>query len=157
MTSNIIWKLSDNSLKVTVLPPGTQTNTALAHRDELIARGLFNSAEFISIVDSSAIPQDRYFRDAWIWDGAKISFDLVKCRQRHINKLRKIRDKKLSHSDADFMQALEQNDQIKLEALKAYRQSLRDMPQAIATILSTISSPDAIKDIRPSILDTPKP
>ena len=155
MSYHIIWQNPDGSLKVTNMHNAATLADASEHKDYLI--GLGESAAFQAIVTSPQLPQERYFRPAWRFNGVSVTLDIPACRQRHIDKLRRVRNVKLQDSDADYMRALEQANQTQLDALKNYRQALRDMPQAVNTTLQAAATPEAIKAIRPAILDTLKP
>ena len=155
MSYHIIWKNVDGSLKITNMHTAATLEETITHKDILIGRG--EVSVFQTIVESNKLPQERYFRDAWRFDGAKVILDLPGCRQRHLDKLRRIRNAKLQDSDPDYMRALEQGDTTKLDALKIYRQALRDMPQTVAAEFQAVSTPSAIRNIQPVILSTPKP
>lgn len=145
----------DSSLKVTNMPSLATLDETITHKNILIERG--ELSVFQTIVTSEQLPQERYFRDAWRFVNGGIAFDLPACRERHLNKLRRVRNSKLQDSDPDYMRALEQGDTVKLNALKTYRQALRDMPQTTAAEFQAASTPNAIRSIQPAILTTPKP
>lgn len=155
MTYHIIWKNADGSLKITSMHAAATLEEATEHKDKLILNG--ETALFQVIATSNQLPQDRYFRNAWRFEGGNLTLDIGGCRQRHLDKLRRIRNAKLQDSDPDYMRALEQGDTVKLDALKTYRQALRDMPQNTTADLQAASAPDAIRNVRPTILTAPKP
>ena len=121
------------------------------HKDVLISQGY--SGTFLKIIETSELPIDKYFRPAWRWNGTAITLDLPICQQRHLEKLRRVRNTKLQNSDAEYIKALEQNNTSKLDTLKQYRQALRDLPETIQTEMSNAATPNDIKAIRPAILD----
>lgn len=153
MSIHIIWKKPDNTVIIECLSPEHTQEMAQALVTARIAAGVYVQSQFGSIVTSEALPQDRYFRDAWRWNGTTINLDLPACRQRHLNKLRRIRDAKLTLSDSILLRALESSDTAILNEIKTIRQALRDMPQNIQTSLSFANTPEEIKSIRPAILD----
>lgn len=155
MAYHIIWKNTDGSLKITSMQNTATAEDAAEHKDTLITHG--ELAVFQTIIKSEQLPQERYFRNAWRFDGSNVVLDIPSCRQRHLDKLRRIRNGKLQDSDADYMRALEQNDVAKLETLKSYRQALRDMPQTASATLQTANTPSEIKAVHPAILTTLKP
>ena len=157
MSYHIVWKNSDETLTLDTLPPECSEQEALAYKNLRIAKQVFIATQFCAIVTSEQLPQDRYYRNAWRFNGSNVVLDVGNCRHRHMEKLRRVRNAKLQDSDADYMRALEQANQTQLAALKNYRQTLRDMPQAVNTTMQAASTPEAIKAIRPAILDTPKP
>ena len=77
------------------------------------------------IVDESAIPQDRTFRDAWKAGNGKVEHDMGKCRELHRERLRDLRKPKLDALDVDFMRALESG--APTGAITAKKQALRDV------------------------------
>lgn len=102
------------------------------------------------ILDESELPQDRYFRDAWIQKMSGVSVDLEKGKDIHINFLRQERNEKLKASDQELLKAVEQGQD--LTELQAKRQALRDMPVDAKKHLDHISDLDAIKKFKPDIL-----
>jgi transcriptional/translational regulatory protein YebC/TACO1 len=59
------------------------------------------------IVEDEYIPTDRTFRDAWEFDGEKISENIDKAKEIHKERLRAERKSLLEEQDALFMRALE--------------------------------------------------
>lgn len=155
MSYHIIWKNPDSSIKVTNMHEVATLEATVEHKNILIAQG--ELASFQVIIRTEQLPQERYFRNAWRFDGNNVILDTATCRQRHLDKLRRIRNSKLQDSDADYVRALEQDDQTKLAALKTYRQALRDMPQISAIEFQTAATSEAIRNIQPAILTAPKP
>ena len=155
MTYHIIWKNTDGSIKVTNMHIAATLEDTIFHKDTLVERGEIST--FQAILQTEQLPQERYFRPAWRFNGVSVTLDIPACRQRHLDKLRRVRNAKLQDSDADYMRALEQADQTKLDTLKTYRQALRDMPQTVNTTLQAASTPETIKAVRPAILDATKP
>ena len=155
MSYHIIWKNLNDSLVITSMKPTADLAETTAWVNTLINRG--EIAAFQAIVTDSELPTARYFRNAWRWVSGAVTMDIPACRVRHLGKLRQIRNLKLQDSDADYMRALEQADTVKLDALKNYRQALRDMPQTSATEFQAAITPETIRNIQPAILTTPKP
>lgn len=73
------------------------------------------------------IPQDRYFRNAWVLDEG-IKVHQAKAEQIHLNKLRVIRDAKLKAEDIEYQKAIEFRDDAKMNAIANRKKKLRDMP-----------------------------
>lgn len=157
MAQHIIWKNADNTLVIDNMSTAYSMQDINKYVESRIAKQIWLTNNFCAIVNSRELPSERYFRNAWRWNGAAIEFDLEACKERHLDKLRRVRNAKLQESDSDFMRALEQGNQITLDTLKAYRQALRDMPQSSAAAFTNATSPDAVRAIRPTILGTPKP
>ena len=155
MPYHIIWKNADGSLKVTNMHSAATLETTTGHKNYLISLG--ELASFQAIITSDQLPQDKYFRPAWKFDGAFVVIDTTRARQRHLDKLRRVRNVKLQDSDPDYIRALEQDDQTKLTALKTYRQALRDIPQTISAELQAAITPNEIRSIQPAVLNALKP
>lgn len=149
MTYHIIWKNSDDTLVIDSMNPVMSIEEVIVFKDKKVIQGL----QFCKIIESSDLPQERYFRPAWRWNGTAITMNLPACRQRHIDKLRRIRDFKLQISDAEYMKAMEQNDITRLNVLKQYRQALRDMPNTLQNELLAAPTAERIKAILPAIFD----
>lgn len=87
------------------------------------------------------LPEDRYFRDAWGFDGS-INIDMQKAKNIHMDNIRLVRDEKLKQLD---IETLKGND------VQAEKQNLRDIPQTFD--LSVYETPESLKDAWPEGLD----
>lgn len=98
------------------------------------------------------VPQDRYFRNAWSasTDAKKVLVDMAKAKAVHVEKLREVRNEKLSQLDTEFMRAIEAKDVAKQNAISAKKQALRDMP--LDPGFDRHSTPDALKAFVPESL-----
>lgn len=76
---------------------------------------------------SLTVPQDRYFRGAWQFNGSAIDIDMVAAREIHKGKLRAERDPQLSALDADWFRAAEAADAAAQASVAAQKQKLRDV------------------------------
>lgn len=86
------------------------------------------------IVEDSVIPIDYTFRDAWEFDGKKITENLDKVKEIQKEKLRILRKPLLDEQDILFIQSLEGNkDTVEIIAEK---QRLRDIPQLVDNCLT---------------------
>jgi predicted dinucleotide-utilizing enzyme len=100
------------------------------------------------IVDVSAIPSDRTFRNAWEHcpvNGAKVN--VAKAKVIHLDRLRELRAPKLSALDIAYQRADELGDAQGKRDLAAKKQALRDVTKA--------ALPDdlaSLKDFIPDIL-----
>ncbi|WP_119421657.1 hypothetical protein [Desertibaculum subflavum] len=108
----------------------------------------------VVLLDASALPDDRTFRNAWkLVDGA-ILVDMEQARALQLTALRKARNDLLRATDRIAQRALEQVDKTEFVAIAALRQRLRDMPSAIAPLISEARSPAQLQAVCPSsILD----
>jgi len=102
------------------------------------------------IVSQDQIPSDRSFRNALIIDGDSISHDIDKCRSIHKDRLREMRNPKLSALDVDFMRALESGDSVAIAEIAAKKQALRDVTKDAS--LTSAKTPEELKKAIPEVL-----
>jgi hypothetical protein len=81
------------------------------------------------IVDSSEIPSDREYRNAWKYDNG-INVDIDKAKEIHKDKLRIKRKPLLQRLDVDYMMALEKGDTILCKQIAEEKQKLRDITKS---------------------------
>ena len=80
------------------------------------------------IIEDSAVPNDRSFRDAWKQNSKTIETDMTKAREVHKQKIRYSRELLLMELDVEFQKALETDDAAKKTEVIAKKQALRDAP-----------------------------
>lgn len=97
------------------------------------------------VVDSEKVtkPSSRLFRDAWQLEGDVITVDMVKAREIKRDQLRADREPILAELDAQFMKALETNQDI--SGIVAHKTALRDAPNHPS--IEKASTIDELKDI----------
>jgi len=81
---------------------------------------------------TATVPSDRHFRGAWSLNGSVISEDMDAAKAIFRDKVREVRNPKLTALDADYMKALEDGDTAAQSAIATVKQSLRDAPAAAA-------------------------
>jgi len=86
------------------------------------------------------IPSNRDFRGAWSQSGNVISEDLTKAKEIFKDKVREVRNPKLTALDTDYMKALEDGDTAAQSAIATVKQALRDAPAASAIDAATTIS-----------------
>ena len=86
---------------------------------------------------TATVPSDRHFRGAWSLNGSVISEDMDSARAIFRDKVREVRNPKLTALDADYMKALEDGDTAAQSAIATVKQSLRDAPAASAIDAAT--------------------
>jgi hypothetical protein len=104
----------------------------------------------VQIVDESAIPTDRTFRNAWKAGNGCVEHDMEKCREIHRNRLREIRKGKLLALDTEYMRADELGDLTAKKAIAAKKQELRDATQHPA--IDAAQTPEELKLAIPECL-----
>ena len=92
-----------------------------------------------AVADASNVttPPDRYFREAWVLNGAVITEDLSVAKDIFRDKVREVRKPLLDAEDVVYMKALEADDASAKSASVARKQSLRDAPAATAITSAT--------------------
>lgn len=83
------------------------------------------------IVDATAIPSDRSFRNAWKRNGRSIEHDMPKAREVHRDRIRAARTSRLAELDVALQRELE-NPRPNTAAIAAQKQALRDATAAPA-------------------------
>ena len=86
---------------------------------------------------TATVPNNRDFRGAWSLSGNVISEDLTKAKEIFKDKVRDVRNPKLTALDADYMKALEDGDTAAQSAIATVKQALRDAPAASAIDAAT--------------------
>ena len=103
------------------------------------------------IVDVSAIPVDRSFRNAWeIVAGGRIEHDMGKCREIHKDRLRAIRAPKLVALDIEYQRADEDGDVQRKQAVAAKKRALRDV--TVDPRIQAAQTPEELKAVIPEAL-----
>tara|TARA_R100000697_G_scaffold123370_1_gene155758 strand:- start:41 stop:472 length:432 start_codon:yes stop_codon:yes gene_type:complete len=128
--SKIIYTNSDGT--VAVIHPTGDVNDAIKD----VPSGLS-----YEIVEDSAIPKDRSFRNAWKQNNKTIETDMTKAKEIHKAKIREARVDKLAALDIEYQRATETS--ADTSAIVAKKQALRDAPAASG--ISTASSEADLK------------
>ena len=128
--SKIIYTNSDGT--VSIINPTGDVNDAIKD----VPSGLS-----YEIVEDSAIPTDRSFRNAWKQNSKTIETDIIKAREIHKTNIRTAREPKLAELDIEFQRALETS--ADTSTIVAKKQTLRDAPSASG--ISTAASEADLK------------
>ena len=128
--SKIIYTNSDGT--VSIINPTGDVNNAIKD----VPSGLS-----YEIVEDSAIPTDRSFRNAWKQNSKTIETDMTKAKEIHKDKIRTARTPKLAELDIEFQKALETSSST--TDIVAKKQVLRDAPAASG--ISTAASEADLK------------
>ena len=113
--SKIIYTNSDGT--VSIIHPIGDINNAI----KAVPSGLS-----YEIVEDSAIPSDRSFRNAWKQNSKTIETDMTKAREIHKTNIRNARTPKLTELDVEFQKALETS--ASTTDIVNKKQALRDAP-----------------------------
>ena len=140
--SRIIYTNSDGT--VSIIIPAGDVNDAIKD----VPSGLS-----YEIVEDSAIPIDRSFRNAWKQNNKTIETDMAKAREIHKTNIRNARIPKLAELDIEFQKALETG--ASTTDIVTKKQALRDAP-ADSAINSATSEAELKSQWNTSILgDSP--
>lgn len=132
---------------------GDETDQQFAER--LLATVVPEAERAAAVICSqSAIPADRYFRNAWVSDPAGVAVDLDKAKAIHLDRMRAVRRPLLAALDVESTRAIEEKDDAKLAQIVAQKNALRDVT---LVDLSKADTPEALKDIWPAELGDTKP
>ena len=150
--SKIIYTNSDGTVSI-VQPVLTEINpnTGKPFTIEEIAEKDIEKGISYEIVDDSAIPTDRSFRDAWKQNDKTIETDIDKAREIHKTNIREVRTSKLQELDIEFQKAQETS--ADTSDIVAKKQALRDAPAA-AGISTAATETDLKAQWNTSILGT---
>ena len=113
--SKIIYTNSDGT--VSIITPAGDVNDAIKD----VPNGLS-----YEIVEDSAIPTDRTFRNAWKQNSKTIETDMTKAKEIHKANIRLARKDKLAELDIEFQKALETS--ASTTDIVSKKQALRDAP-----------------------------
>lgn len=121
------------------------------YRAHVIARSIpIDATNVIELGENDTIPEDRYFRNAWVLNGNAVEVNMEKARVIHMDALRVVRNEKLAELDIQFSVALGKKDQTTADAVEAEREILRQIPQTFD--LTQATTPEELKALIPSEL-----
>jgi hypothetical protein len=104
-----------------------------------------------SMVDDSAVPADRTFRDAWTAAGGDgINVDMPKARDLHKRRIRAARRPLLEALDVEYQRADERGDVGGKTDVAARKQALRDAPSDPA--IAAAKTPEELAAVWPVAL-----
>lgn len=139
MSTPVITYQEGDKLAVVYPAPGVSIEDAIAAS---VPKGVPHA-----IVNAEDLP-DYYFRNAWIWDGAKgAKIDIEKAKKVQRDHWRKLRDPKLKALDLEVIKSVERGDAKRRTVIAAEKQALRDV-----TSHPLPDDPEMIKNTIPDIL-----
>ena len=152
MSKVILYTRPDGGVSIVVPTPETLAkfeteDDAIAHVRE---RSVPDDATKIRVIDRSAIPEKRTFRNAWVDGTDKAVTDRSKASAIHMNRIREVRNAELAKEAINFQKAIEADDASAKTAVATKKQTLRDIPQNFD--LSGASTDDELDALWPSEL-----
>jgi hypothetical protein len=133
-TSRIIYQNEFGGVAV-IIPTGELPIEEVAAKD--VPEGVP-----YEIVEDDAIPSDRFFRNAWVANGAAVDVDLDKAKDIGHDMRRAKREAEFAPFDAIIMKQIPGNSAVEAEA---GRQAIRDKYAAIQVEIDAAEDPDQIK------------
>ena len=130
----IIFQNAEGGVSV-IIPTGELPIEAVAAKD--VPEGVA-----YEIVEDDAIPSDRFFRNAWVVNGAAVDVDLDKAKDIGHDIRRAQREAEFAPFDAIIMKQIPGNSTVEAEAS---RQEIRFKYAAIQAEIDAAEDPDQIK------------
>lgn len=121
------------------------------YEQHVLERSITPDALNIRTINDEDLPISREFRNAWADNGRQIYIDLEKARLTHMQRIRYMRDLKLSVLDKELNRAIEQDKTEEVAIIKAEKQRLRDIPQQFD--LSIANNAEELRTLWPDNLD----
>ena len=133
-TSRIIFQNESGGVSV-IIPTGELPIEEVAAKD--VPEGVA-----YEIVEDDAIPADRFFRNAWVANGAAVDVDLDKAKDIGHDMRRTKREAEFAPFDAIIMKQIPGNSAVEAEAS---RQAVREKYALIQDVIEAAETPDEIK------------
>ncbi len=140
-------KMKDGSVGIMAMILDCTVEECIAKWHESVKCNVIRCRE----IKDELIPISREFRDAWCdeTDNEFVDIDLSKAKQIQLQKLRAERDEKLKDSDSEMIKAMEFGNNDAIQALKNYRQYLRDSTNSLKSLeVSGYNDIDTLDKIR---------
>ena len=137
MSKVVIYKDGDG-VAVVVPAPGVGI-------DHVIKHDIPRNVDY-KIVDSSLIPPDRTFRDAWNMD---CEVDMDAAKDIWHDRMRPVRNDRLKALDIEWMKAMEKGETKEASNIAALKQSLRDVTDR--SDIHDYHTPEGLKNYWPQI------
>lgn len=102
-----------------------------------------------TIIEADFLPEDKTFRDAWVWRNNKIEVDIELAKDQKRRLFRSLREPLLPSLDLQFMRAVEEQDTEKQKEIVSKKKALRD--------ITAIEMPNDLKELKefiPEILQS---
>lgn len=132
----ITYQTEDGGVAVVYPAPGQDLEKVIA---EVVPPGVSRA-----ITTADKLPPDRYFRNAWEYDGPQaVKVNVEKAKEVQRNVWRRMREPKLKELDVEVMKAVERGDAKRRSKLADDKQALRDvtetpLPDDLEAIRATI-------------------
>lgn len=159
MNLRIVYQQVNGTAAVVIPAPNARLDgeTDQEFAERIAAKDVPAEIAEVGIVDASALPSDRHFRNAWayVFASNSLTTDMPKAREIHRENLRRAREKSLALLDVAWFQAGEQGNVALQATIASDKQALRDLPQNPA--IETATTPAELKALWPTALGLPNP
>lgn len=139
----IVQQLRDGKITITSISSETTFERVIASLPEDVTA---------FVIDSSNLPQDTTFFNAWELDGEEVVINLTKAKEIWKDKLRQARKPVFEKLDIEYIKALENEDNSKAKQIISIKRQLRDI--TISKELANAKTIEAVKAFWPSVLET---
>lgn len=150
----IVWRTSDGAVLISSpavrLDGETDSEQLQRTAEEILQKGVVPAGSTWHAAQDADIPADRTFRKAWSSDGTKLQVDMAKARAVHMDRIREVRDKKLTALDVETIRALGKDNTARRDEVEAEKDTLRDLPQTFD--LTIANTPEELNKLWPSEL-----
>ena len=130
----IIYQNAEGGVSI-IIPTGELSIEEVAAKD--VPEGVA-----YEIVEDDAIPSDRFFRNAWVANGAAVDVDLDKAKDIGHDMRRTKREAEFAPFDAIIMKQIPGNNAVESEEA---RQQIRFKYALIQDVIEAAETPDEIK------------
>lgn len=145
----IVWQKADGSLAITIpADPTADIEYVAAHAQNADP----SLADCVRLDNVDTLPSRR-FRNCWRATNKAIGVDIALAKQQVLNEARLERNKLLDETDKEVARLADIGSKEEQDALKVYRQQLRDLPVVIETELMLIED---VKDLENYRVDLPR-
>lgn len=133
----------DGHVLLRLLVDGGRYDPAIVKERRAVDGTLLRTDRYVLVGELAEWPQDRTFREAWVYTGGRIVVDMPRARMIHLTRLRVARDAALTELDVPFLRAVEDGNVAEQQRIREDKQRLRDLPEAFD--LSTAQTADELK------------
>lgn len=151
----LIWQLPDGSIWYTSLTEpmrkGETEQEYLARMIDVIRASTIDLASAVALLPQhkDTLPSMPY-QACWRYDGKTLAVDMGLAQSQRLNEIRVERDVRLAASDAIKARLDDMGNPLQNQAVKVYRQSLRDLPAGVTADLGALSTVEQLQKYQPA-------
>lgn len=155
----MVWQRADGTLAILIPAPNGRREGESEEQwlTRITARAMANDTGLAAAMrlpdtTSAELPTSWRFRNCWRADGdGRPAVEMALARAQRLEEIRAERDKRLAVSDGPMARANETGTPPEIQALKQYRQALRDVPSQLTAnnILEGLTTPEELEGFEP--------